>query len=515
MTAPSAEPLHGTRAASALNTRLRKIPFLVIAPAVVLIVGLMAGLALAASGMERLRTQSDDAAALRSRLLSLTLAERLQRTSEEDRPVVLERAARRSGAELLLVSASGHVIIDATQGPPTKARILELLVAGEGETTTQLGRARFFSAAFPGTGEYMNVLSFVSAPTAPFASRSLLVWVATLTALLVGAAALVAFALARDVHADVTFVRNRIVEMAREGAEPTGIPIPVRSVDLVGLLTSAFNVLVDRFTAAEHAYRQDLSGALAYDRDRSDFLAALSHELRTPLNAILGFTDVLLSEVDGPLSADAQENLSVVRNSGQHLRALIDDILDLSALESGELRLNCKVIDVLSIGQEVVREARIAAEAKQLEVTVVGNRAMAFADARRVRQIIGNIVGNAVKFTSKGGVTLRIEPRDGGVTISVSDTGPGIAREDHEAIFQEYWQAGEVKRQRVGTGLGLAITRRLVQMHRGFIDLRSQLGKGSTFTIVLPSQPPLVIERAPEPPPPREAIDSGDFGGLP
>ncbi len=145
----------------------------------------------------------------------------------------------------------------------------------------------------------MNVLAFVAAPATPFATGSLLVWVATLTALLVGVAALAALALARDVHADVTFVRKRIVEMAREGADPTGKPIPVRSVDLVGLLTSAFNVLVDRFTAAEHAYRQDLSGALAYDRDRSDFLAALSHELRTPLNAILGFTDVLLSEVDG------------------------------------------------------------------------------------------------------------------------------------------------------------------------------------------------------------------------
>ena len=227
-----------------------------------------------------------------------------------------------------------------------------------------------------------------------------------------------------------------------------------------------------------------------------------------------GFTDVLLSEVDGPLSADAQENLSVVRNSGQHLRALIDDILDLSALESGELRLTCKMIDVLSIGQEVVREMRIAAEAKRIEVSVVGNRAMAFADARRVRQIIGNIVGNAVKFTSKGGVTVRIDPRDGGVTIAVTDTGPGIAREDHEAIFQEYWQAGEVKRQRIGTGLGLAITRRLVQMHRGFIDLRSQLGKGSTFTIVLPSQPPLIVER-PAPPAPRETMNSGDFAGLP
>ena len=497
-------------------TKRRKIPFLVIAPAIVLIVGLAAGLTLGVLGMMRLRTQSDDAALRRARWLSLTLAVRSRATSEEDRPAVLERAARRSGAELLLVSADGNVIVDGTQGAPPKKRILELLVAGEGETITQLGRSRFFSTALQGPTTYMNVLAFVAAPETPFATGSLLVWVATLTALLVGVAALVALALARDVHADVTFVRKRIVEMAKEGADPTGIPIPVRSVDLVGLLTSAFNVLVDRFTAAEHAYRQDLSGALAYDRDRSDFLAALSHELRTPLNAILGFTDVLLSEVDGPLTADAQENLSVVRNSGQHLRALIDDILDLSALESGELRLNCKMIDVLSIGQEVVREARIAAEAKQLEISAVGNRAMAFADARRVRQIIGNIVGNAVKFTSVGGVMLRIEPRDGGVTIAVTDSGAGIAPQDHEAIFQEYWQAGDVKRQRVGTGLGLAITRRLVQMHRGFIDLKSQLGKGSTFTIVLPSRPPVVIERLPEPPPPRASIDSMDTeGGLP
>src|SRR5882724_2562194 len=455
----------------------------------------------------RLRTQSDDAAALRSKLLSLTLAARLRSTSEEDRSAVLERAARRSGAELLLVSAAGNVIVDGTQGAPPKARILQLLVAGEGETTTQLGRARFFSAALQAPTEYMNLLVFVRAPETPFATPSLVVWVATLTALLVGVAALVAFALARDVHADVTFVRTRIVEMAREGADPTGKPIPVRSVDLVGLLTSAFNVLVDRFTAAEHAYRQDLSGALAYARDRSEFLAALSHELRTPLNAILGFTDVLLSEVDGPLSDDARENLRVVRGSGQHLRGLIDDILDLSALESGELRLSSKLIDVLPIADEVVRENRVAAHAKSLEIELSGGHAMAYADARRVRQIIGNVVGNAIKFTSQGGVAVRVDPRDGGVAITISDTGPGIAPQDHDAIFEEFWQSGDVKRQRVGTGLGLAITRRLVQMHRGFIDLKSQLGKGSTFTIVLPSRPPAVVQLPPDPP--RQTIDSG------
>jgi signal transduction histidine kinase len=324
--------------------------------------------------------------------------------------------------------------------------------------------------------------------------------------LLLGAAALVAFALARDLHSDVRFVRERIVEMAREGAEPVGRHIPVRSVDQIGLLTSAFNLLVDRFTAAELAYRQDLLGALAYDRDRSAFLAALSHELRTPLNAILGFTDVLLSEVDGPLSADARENLLVVRSSGGHLRALIDDILDLSALESGELRLHCRVMDVQPIAAEVVREAEITATAKPVTVSLIATPATAYADPRRVRQIIGNILGNAIKFTEKGSVTVRVDPRDGGVAISVTDTGPGIAPEEREAIFQEYWQSRDAQQRRVGTGLGLAITRRLVQMHRGFIDLKSELGKGSTFTIVLPSRPP---PAPPKPlPPPRPPFAS-------
>src|SRR5207247_8401861 len=131
-----------------------------------------------------------------------------------------------------------------------------------------------------------------------------------------------------------------IVEMAREGAGPSGKSVAVRDTDQVGILTSAFNSLVERFTAAEHAYQHDLAGALAFDRDRSAFLAALSHELRTPLNAILGFADVLLAEVDGPLSDEARENLTVLRRSADHLRVLIHDILGLSALESGELRLD-------------------------------------------------------------------------------------------------------------------------------------------------------------------------------
>src|SRR5262245_42179919 len=361
----------------------------------VIVVGVLAAVAIGTVGRVELREQEDSAATFRSELLAKMLAARLAAMPLEEHWPLLERAALRSGAEFVMASDDGTVVLDATRGVMASAHVRRLVAAERGETTTALGRTHFHVRRMPRPWQDYVIVAFVSAPEAPFATSSLIRSVAALTALLVGAAALVAFALARDVSADVRFVRERIVGMARRANEPAGQPIPVRSVDQVGLLTSTFNVLVDRFTAAELAYRQDLSGALAYDRERSAFLAALSHELRTPLNAILGFTEVLLSEVDGPLDAEARENLLVVRSSGEHLRALIDDILDLSALESGELRLTLREIDVFPIVADVVREGRVGAAAKGLVLSLIGESARAFADERRVRQIVGNIVGNA------------------------------------------------------------------------------------------------------------------------
>ena len=149
-----------------------------------------------------------------------------------------------------------------------------------------------------------------------------------------------------------------------------------------------------------------------------------------------------------------------------------------------------------------MREAGPCGQQEGLSLELIGKPATRSPIPRRVRQIIGNVGGQPIKFTSTGGVTVRVDPRDGGVSVAIADTGPGIASKDHEAIFREFFQTGDVRRQRVGTGLGLAITRRLVQMHRGFIDLRSQLGRGSLFTIVLPSQaPPEVRPVEPIPPP--------------
>ncbi|HEX3596432.1 MAG TPA: HAMP domain-containing sensor histidine kinase [Polyangiaceae bacterium] len=476
-----------------------------LAPTLVVVLGIAVAAIMALLGFLQLRAHADDAVALRAKVLALTLSERLRAADPTDRPAVVDKAARRSSTELLLVEQDGRVVVDGSLGAPSPSEIVELLIAGSGETTTRQGRTRFHATPLAAPLDNLTLLVFAPAPELPFATRSLLASVGALTAMLVGGAALVAFAIARNVNADVAYVRERIVEMAREGAGPSGKSVPVRDTDQVGILTSAFNLLVERFTAAEHAYQHDLTGALEFDRDRSAFLSALSHELRTPLNAILGFADVLLAEVDGPLSDEARDNLTVLRRSADHLRALIDDILDLSALESGELTLDTSALDVFVVAAEVAREARVTAQEKALEVFLSGRPAMAWADPRRVRQILGNLVGNAVKFTREGRVEIHVDLDGDFVVASVSDTGPGIPPEQRAAIFEEYWQAPASRQSRTGAGLGLAITRRLVRMHGGTIGVESEMGQGSRFTVRLPirpgeARPVRFISTAPPPP---------------
>ncbi|MBI3205698.1 MAG: HAMP domain-containing histidine kinase [Myxococcales bacterium] len=445
--------------------RRRRLSFLPLVPLAVVVLGIAAAVVVTWVGLAELEHQGEVAARRSARVLCTTLAARLSRTEPSARAAVLERAQERSGFDISLLDDGGSVVWQRGAAPPATA------------SPDWVAEAT--------TGGRLTVHARVA--TARPDRNSLLVSVAALTWILIGAAALVAYSIARDARSDVAYVDDRITEMASEGREPAGKLIPVRNVDRVGLLTVAFNGLVERFAAAERAYRQDLAGALAYDRDRSAFLAALSHELRTPLNAILGFTDVLLAEVDGPLSADAQENLEVVRAKGEHLRELIDDILELSALESGELELSRELCDLRPIAEDAVREAQINARDKPIVVELRGEAVTAWVDPRRVRQILGNVVGNAVKFTAEGTVEVVIEAQsERWAVIRVKDTGPGIAPADQATIFEEYRQVGDLAARRAGSGLGLAITRRLVQMHDGTIDLESALGQGSVFRIFLP-----------------------------
>lgn len=498
---------------------LAALPLLPIAPSIVVLVGIAVAVAVTLLGVVDLRRESDQAADLRAEALASTLAARLRVTGSEDWSEIVQRTARRSGLDVLLIDQNGRAIVDGSLGDFSRRELLDCLVAGQGEIETPFGRSRFVARPLGPRLERLSVIAFVPAPETPQEAAKLASATAALTALLVGVAGAVAFVFAKDVRDDVGYVRRRIARMAKGAGAPSpnaselpalggegGLDdevtaltiggslapsiakIPIRALDQIGSLTAAFNVLVDRFTAAERTYRQDLRLATSHEKSRGTFLSALSHELRTPLNAVLGFTDILLAEVDGPLEASAREDLQVVRTSAAHLASLIDDILDLSALESGKLRLERKPIDVFDIVEEIVREAEPLAAEKSLAVTLEGERGhRAFADARRVRQIVGNIIGNAVKFTQIGSVRVHVEGREGAVAVVIADTGPGIAERERAIIFEEYRQAGDLASRRKGTGLGLAIARRLVEMHEGAIELESALGEGSRFTITLPS----------------------------
>jgi signal transduction histidine kinase len=471
------------------------LPLLPATPAVVVIVGLAVAVAITLAGVTELRRASDRAALLRATSIATTLAARLRVTGSEDRADVVQSAARGTYADILLIDHHGEVVVDASLSAPPRAELVRCLVTGQGDIATRLGRAKYAVHPVGPPLEQLSVIAMVPAPVTPTEAGGLVKAVAALTALLVGVAAVVAYVFAKDVRDDVAYLRRRIATMAEAESDPAGKRIPVRALDQVGVLTSAFNALVDRFAAAERSYRQDLTVAAAVDAERSAFLAALSHELRTPLNAILGFADVLLSEVDGPLDADTREELGVIRTSASHLRSLIDDILELSALESGGLRLSREPVDVYTIAEQVVREQYPLAAGKNLKLELEGaGRAIADGDPRRIRQILGNIVGNAVKFTNAGGVRIVVEKRAGEIVVHTIDTGPGIIASERPAIFDEYGQAGDSAARQKGTGLGLAIAKRLVVMHGGKIELVSEVGQGSQFSFTLKAVPEAAAE---------------------
>jgi signal transduction histidine kinase len=463
----------------------RAWPLLPLAPAVVGLVALAAAVAIGFFGVSNLATASDHHAAARAELVVSTLGARLSRLPQAERLEVMQRAARKTGAELAVVSREGDIVLDATLGVKDRGALRRMVAERSGEAVTGLGRARFATELVDrGT---RVLVAFVREPSAPEGAPALLRALVALTTLLMGVAAAVAYAVARDANKDVEFVGERVRGMIHVRSEPAGEAVPIRTMDEVGALTVAFNALVDRFTAAQSSYDSDLERVQAADRDRAAFLAAVSHELRSPLNAILGFADILMTEVDGPLSAEAREEVEQIRGSGKHLLDLINDILELSALESGQLRLSRSPVDLAAVAGDVVREAVGLVGARPVVVRVEGEEGVyARADAKRVRQILTNLVGNAIKFTQRGEVVVDVGREGRLARLSVQDTGPGISPQERAVIFQEYKQAKEERPRRRGTGLGLAITRRLVLMHGGSIRVDSEVGRGSTFTVLLP-----------------------------
>jgi signal transduction histidine kinase len=227
------------------------------------------------------------------------------------------------------------------------------------------------------------------------------------------------------------------------------------------------------------------------NRHKSQFVASMSHELRTPLNAIIGFSDVLQEQLFGPLNVRQQRYVQHIAGSGRHLLALINDILDLSKVESGRMDLELAPVGLGELLENCLTMLRELATRHDIELHLQLDPRIGCiqADERKLKQVVFNLLSNAVKFTPDGGrVDVALQSvADDTVQISVRDNGPGLAEEDQQRIFQEFEQAGPAAlRPHEGTGLGLAVAKRMVELHGGRIWVQSQLGAGSTFSFTLP-----------------------------
>jgi len=268
--------------------------------------------------------------------------------------------------------------------------------------------------------------------------------------------------------------KGAIVERDVNGA-------PLRMVGMVTDITERKHMEADLIKAKEAAEEAD--------RIKSAFLATMSHELRTPLNAIIGFTGIMLQELAGPLNEEQRKQLTMVQNSSRHLLALINDVLDISKIEAGQLDLFFTTFELRPSIEKMVALVEPLAEKKgiELKMDIAGDVMSATTDQRRLEQVILNLLNNAVKFTEKGHVRVSCRRENTHYILSVTDTGIGMRPEELPGLFQPFHQIDTgLSRKHEGTGLGLSICKRLLNLMGGEISVESQWGLGSVFTVRFP-----------------------------
>jgi PAS domain S-box-containing protein len=279
--------------------------------------------------------------------------------------------------------------------------------------------------------------------------------------------------------------------LRKDGSEfPIEISLSPLDTEEGVLVSSAIRDITDRKRIERALQDKNVELANAM-RAKDNFLASMSHELRTPLNAIIGFTGTLLMKLPGPINAEQEKQLRTVQAGGRHLLSLINDLLDLAKIEAGKMDMKQVSIDCKVLIDEVATSLRPQAEVKGLDFSVMApDGLVVWSDPRALAQIIINLVNNAIKFTECGGVNITAVQREKGnarqtVEISVTDSGVGIRAEDQVNLFTAFSQIGATAQHQEGTGLGLHVSRKLAEALGAKIELNSEYGRGSTFTLVL------------------------------